>query len=186
MAPGEEGKRGYDISLLVENAILIDRDVILDLYTGFEKVLRFVGGLLYTASKRAGKLTAERMEKRGVLSRENALDLLFWSFTAAGYAERVEVVDVRLGKKDTEIELRVTGTLLGSRLKGRKRPVDQPLAGYMAGWLEHVYGLRVDARETSCAAKGDESCVFIVRIHGRVEDLAGAVGKVYQREAQQS
>jgi len=41
-----------------------------------------VGGLLYTASKRAGKLAAERMEKKGVLGRENVLDLLPWSFTA--------------------------------------------------------------------------------------------------------
>ncbi|ALL01443.1 hypothetical protein Pyrde_1397 [Pyrodictium delaneyi] len=174
-------KTTYDIKVLTENAILIDRDVIVDIYTGFEKVLRFVGGLLYTASKRAGKLTAERLEKKGILNRENALDLLFWSFTAAGYADRVEIVDVKMGKKDTEVELRLIGTLLGSRLKGRKRPVDQPLAGYIAGWLEHVYGHRVDARETKCAAKGDDSCIFNVKIHGRVGELAKAVGRIYKR-----
>ncbi len=172
--------RSYDVRILTEDAVLIDRQVLVDLYTGFEKLLRFVGGLLYASSKKAGRLTARRMIEKGLLTRENALDMLLWSFTAGGYAERVTVERVEKGRGSTRIVLRVEGALLGSRLGKKKRPVDQPLVGYLAGWLEEVYGVRVDARETSCVAKGDPACRFEIKIHGEVEPDVGE-GEVYER-----
>ncbi len=170
----------YDVRILTEDAVLIDRQVIVDLYRGFEKLLRFVGGLLYTSSKKAGKLTAKRMIEKGLLSRENALDMLLWSFTAGGYAEKVTIERVEKKKGSTKIVLRVEGALLGSRVGKRRRPVDQPLVGYLAGWLEEVYGVRVDARETSCVTKGDPACRFEIKIHGEVEPDVGE-GEVYER-----
>lgn len=173
-------KHNYDIRILTEDAVLIDRNVIVDLYMGFEKLLRFVGGLLYTSSKKAGKLTAKRMIEKGLLSRENAVDMLLWSFTVAGYAERTIVESIEKSRGHTEITIRVEGALLGSRLGKRRRPVDQPLAGYLAGWLEEVYGVRVDARETNCVAKGDPVCRFKVTVHGEVEPDVGE-GETYVR-----
>ncbi len=173
-------RRSYDVRILTEDAVLIDRQVIVDLYMGFEKLLRFVGGLLYTSSKKAGRLTARRMINKGLLSRENAIDMLLWSFTAAGYAERTVVERIEKGRGRTEITIRVEGALLGSRVGKRRRPVDQPLAGYLAGWLEEVYGVRVDARETSCIAKGDPVCRFEIKVHGEIEPDV-AEGETYER-----
>lgn len=173
-------RKHYDIKTLTEDAVMIDRQVIIDLYTGFEKLLRFVGGLLYTSAKKAGRLTARRMIEKGLLDKNNALDMLLWSFTAGGYAEKVTVEKIERNNKDTIILLRVDGTLLGSRIGRRKRPVDQPLVGYLAGWLEEVYRVRVDAREKSCVAKGDPSCVFEIRVHSNV-DPDVEEGDVYTR-----
>ncbi len=173
-------RRSYDVRILTEDAVMIDRNVIIDLYTGFEKLLRFVGGLLYASSKKAGRLTARRMIEKGLLGRDNAVDMLLWSFTAAGYAERTVVERIERGRGETRIALRIEGALLGSRIGRRRRPVDQPLAGYLAGWLEEVYGVRVDARETSCVARGDPVCRFEVRIHGEVEPDV-AEGETYER-----
>ena len=173
-------KQRYDIRILTEDSAMIDRQVIIDLYTGFEKLLRFVGGLLYASAKKAGQLTARRMMEKGMLGKSNALDMLLWSFTAGGYAEKVTVEKIEKTGKGTIIVLRVDGALLGSRVGRRRRPVDQPLVGYLAGWLEEVYSARVDARETSCVAKGDPYCVFEIKVHSTVDPDVDE-GDVYTR-----
>jgi len=172
---------GYDLSIVSDNAILVDKDLIVDLYTGFEKLLRFVGGLLYTASKKAGSMTAERLAAKGHLSPDNAVDLLLWTFVASGYASSVVVEKVEVGRKDTKLYLRVTDSLLGSRLRGRKKPVDQPLAGFLAGWLEKIYGVKVDGRETKCAAQGHDHCSFEIKIHEKKPELKTMEGRRYGR-----
>ncbi|NOZ88636.1 MAG: hypothetical protein GXO15_01780 [Crenarchaeota archaeon] len=169
-----------DIEELLSNSIIVDKDLIVELYMGFEKLLRFVGGLLYTSAKKAGEGMAERMRQRGLLGEGNAADVLFWSFVVSGYAEEVEIVKVELKGKETRLEVHAKGTLLGSRLKSKK-PVDQPLAGFLAGWLEKSYGARVDARETACQARGDPACVFEIKIKKRVDELKQLEGKRYSR-----
>jgi len=171
LAAGEGGGcGGFDVRIVSDNAILIDKDLIADLYAGFEKLLRFVGGLLYTASKKAGSMTAERLMRKGHLSESNALELLLWTFVASGYASKVVVEDVDVGR-DTRLRLAVYDALLGSRLRGRKRPVDQPLAGFLAGWLERVYGVRVEGKEVKCASQGFDHCEFEIKIHRRMPEL---------------
>jgi predicted hydrocarbon binding protein len=133
--------------------------------------LRFVGGLLYTASKKAGAMTAERLVEKGLLSEGNALELLLWTFVASGYASKVVVERVETGRRDTKLYLAVYDTLLGSRLRDRKRPVDQPLAGFLAGWLEKIYGVKVDGKEVKCASQGHDHCEFEIKIHKRMPEL---------------
>lgn len=166
----------YDTRIVSENAILIDKDLIVDLYTGFEKLLRFVGGLLYTASKKAGSMTAQRLIEKGFLSEGNAVDLLLWTFTASGYADKVVIEKVELGWRDTKLHLAVYNTLLGSRLRDKKKPVDQPLAGFLAGWLEKVYGVRVDGKETKCMSQGYDHCEFEIKIHRKMPELKNMEG----------
>jgi predicted hydrocarbon binding protein len=170
----------YDIGIVLENAILVDKDLIADLYTGFEKLLRFVGGLLYTASKKAGSMTAKRLMERGYLDRENAVDFLLWTFVASGYADKVVLEKVETGRGVTKLYISVYNTLLGSRIKGRKN-VDQPLAGFLAGWLESVYGKRVDGKETKCMSQGHDHCEFEIRIHESLPELAGLEGYSVER-----
>jgi len=165
---------------ILEDTVLIERAAVVDLYTGFEKLLRFVGGLLYTVSKRAGKMTARRMREKGLLESIDYFEAMMTSFLLGGYAEKVVVEDVERSHGEARVRLRVYGTLLGSRLKDRKRPVDQPFVGYLAGWLEEALGVKVDGRELECASRGGDSCVFELRV--RSSDVSvPEPGRVYAR-----
>ncbi|RUM48229.1 MAG: hypothetical protein DSY37_00140 [Hyperthermus sp.] len=181
-APPKEGFKSVEdyIRWAIANSVLIQRDVLVDLYSGFEKVMRFVGGLLYSSAKNAGKLTAERLVEQGFLNEDNVADVMFQSFVVAGYAEKLRVASVTLEKKKTIIEVEGEGLLLGSRLK-KKGNVDQPLAGFMAGWLEAFYKVKTNARETACQARGDPSCRFRIEVGDAREELKRLEGKVYER-----
>lgn len=149
--------------VIKNESILIAKDVIVDLYTAFEKFLKFAGPVLYNAAKKAGRHMAKVLMERGIVSPENGLDALIESIIDAGYASEARV----LGEKDTGkekiIEIAMKGTLLGAKLQ-RKKPVDLPIAGFMAGWLETVYGKKVDVKETACMATGSGECIFEVHI----------------------
>ncbi|AEM37959.1 4-vinyl reductase 4VR [Pyrolobus fumarii 1A] len=145
--------------VVLNESIMIARDVIVDLYTAFEKFMRFAGPVLYNAAKKAGRLMAQRLMERGVIDESNALDALLWSFVRAGYASEVKVLEDKVEKNKRVIRIGMKGTLLGAKIQ-RKKPVDAPLAGFAAGWLEAVWGKKVDAKEVACLAKGDDMCVF--------------------------
>lgn len=164
----------------IAESVLIRKDVMVDLYKGFEKLLKFVGGLLYTSAKDAGKIMAQRLMEQGIMNRDNAVDLMFDSFVVAGYADELEVTKVEVKGGKTIIEVTGKGMLLGSRMQS-KNYVDQPLAGYMAGWLESFYGAKVNAREVACQARGDPACVIRIEIREPHEELTKYQGKKYER-----
>ncbi len=149
-------------SALQQESILIAKDVIADLYQGFEKVMMFAGGLLYNISKKAGKSMARSALEKGLMVPEHALEALIFTIEKSGYAERIEIVE----RSENKIVIRSWGTLLGSKLsdKKRKKPVDSPVVGFMAGWLEEAWGKKVDGKETKCLAKGDPYCEFELKI----------------------
>ena len=166
---------------IVEESILIHKDIVVYMYKGFEKLLKFVGGLLYNSAKEAGRLMLKKMKEKGIVNDDNVLSALLESFVLAGYAEQITVKDVRLEKNKTVIEIKGDGFLLGSRLKS-KRPVDQPLAGYMAGWLEEYYGVKTQAREIACTARGDDACIILIEIKKPIPKMKEQLGKVFRRE----
>ncbi len=143
-----------------DGSILVARDVVADLYNAFEKFMMFAGPVLYNASKKAGRLMAQRLAEKGLVNKDNALDTLLFTIVRSGYAEDARVIgeERRRGKRVILVELK--GSLLGSKLKGKKKPVDAPIGGFIAGWLEAIWGKHVDAKEVKCIAKGDETCRF--------------------------
>ena len=143
------------VKALNANSILIVKDVVVELYQGFEKVMMFAGGLLYNVAKKAGKLMAKKLVEEGYINRQNYLNVLVDSLMFANYASKVEVKDVE-GTPDNpkKIVFKLEGTLLGSKVGKRRRPVDQPIAGFIAGWIEEVLGRKTDAKETQCMAQG--------------------------------
>jgi len=164
----------------MKNSVMINKDVIIDMYKAVEKLLRFAGGILYGGAKEAGKLTVKRLIEQGIVNRDNVADVLFESFVIAGYADSLHVERVEVSKGRTVLEVSGENLLLGSRLN-KKGHLDQPLAGYMAGWLETFYGEKVKARETACVARGDPACVFRIEIEGEHPELEKLVGKSYRR-----
>ena len=51
---GGTGHQALSIEDLLSNSIIVDKDLIVELYQGFEKLLRFVGGLLYQRQEGRG------------------------------------------------------------------------------------------------------------------------------------
>ncbi|NPA05652.1 MAG: hypothetical protein GXO09_06115 [Crenarchaeota archaeon] len=148
--PGRPGLR----EIIEKNSILVAKDILVDLYDSSKKLLKFVGGFLYNVSKKAGKMMAKRLMEQGYMTRETCLDVLAESFVISGYAEEVKV------EGDT---IKMKGTIFGSRMKGEKKPVDTPIAGFIAGWVEECTGKRVKVVEEKCIAKGDEYCEFRIQ-----------------------
>lgn len=164
----------------MKNSIMVNKDVIIDMYKAVEKLLRFAGGILYGGAKEAGKLTVKRLIDQGIVNRDNVADVLFESFVIAGYADSLRVERVEVGRGKTVLEVSGENLLLGSRLD-KKGHLDQPLAGYMAGWLETFYGEKVKAREVACVARGDPACVFRIEIEGEHPELEKLLGRSYRR-----
>ncbi len=164
----------------MKNSIMVNKDVIIDMYRAVEKILRFAGGILYGGAKEAGKLTVKGLIEQGIVNRENDADVVFESFVIAGYADALRVERVEVDKGRTVIEVSGENLLLGSRLD-KKGHLDQPLAGYMAGWLETFYGEKTKAREVACVARGDPACVFRIEIEGEHPELKKLVGRSYRR-----
>lgn len=179
-ASGVEELERY-MRLAVEESILVHKDVIVYMYKGFEKLLKFVGGLLYNSAKEAGRLMLQKMRSEGIVRDDNVLAVLFASFVLAGYADRITVKSVEIRGNKTVIEVEGEGLLLGSRLKSKK-PVDQPLAGYMAGWIEEYYGAKTQAREIACTARGDKACIIRIEIGKAIPEAEKLTGASFTRK----
>jgi len=153
------------VEALTTNSILVVKDVVVELYQGFERVMMFAGGLLYNVAKKAGKLMAKKLMGEGYLNKQNYLDVLVESLVHANYASKVEVSEIKgTTENPQKIVFKLEGTLLGSKIGKRRRPVDQPIAGFMAGWIEEVLGRKTDAKETQCIAQGKPHCIIEVKI----------------------
>jgi len=124
--------------------------------------MMFAGGLLYNVAKKAGRSMARSVVERGLVSPDHALEALIYTIEKSDYAEKIEVVE----RSEKKIVLRAWGTLLGAKLsqEKRKKPVDAPVVGFIAGWLEEIWGRKVDGKELKCLAKGDPYCEFELKL----------------------
>jgi len=153
------------VKTLNANSILVVKDVVVELYQGFEKVMVFAGGLLYNVAKKAGKLMAKKLLEEGYINKQNYLNVLVDSLVYANYASKVEVEKIEgTPENPKKIILKLEGTLLGSKIGKRRRPVDQPIAGFIAGWIEEALGRKTDAKETQCMAQGKPHCIIEVKV----------------------
>ena len=151
---------------LTANSILVVKDVVVELYQGFEKVMLFAGGLLYNVAKKAGKLMAKKLLEEGYLNKQNYLNMLVESLVYANYASKAEIDGIEgTPENPQKIVFKLEGTLLGSKIGKRRRPVDQPIAGFIAGWIEEVLGRKTDAKETQCMAQGKPHCIIEVKVN---------------------
>ena len=145
---------------LRDKAIMVEKGMILAMYEELEKVLATVNALLYNVVKKTTKKYAKKFMESGFLTKDTALDAAFKILKDYGYAQEMKIVE----NKDKEMTIRGTGLFFGSNLKGKNKPVDSPIAGFLAGWLETAWGRRVDVKEVKCQAKGDPYCEFKVMI----------------------
>ncbi|NPA85347.1 MAG: hypothetical protein GXO07_05015 [Crenarchaeota archaeon] len=143
---------------LEKGIIMADRKMVVALYEGLEKVIGTANAFIYNIIKKVAKERAKELRREGILKAEEALDAALKMLKDYGYAEELQVV--REGEK---LLVRGRGLLFGSSLKGKRKPVDSAVAGFLAGWLEGSWERRVDVKELRCEAKGDPHCEFEVR-----------------------
>ncbi len=144
-----------------ESSVLIDKDGLSNLYESVLKIAGFgLGGILYTAGKKAGTKGAVLLKDRlGVDGRE-LVDAMVVAFEVGNWGKMaVEEAGENLYR------VRVTENVLVSGLeKMRNKPVCHPLAGYIAGFFELALEDKVQVRELECMGKGDGACLFQVKV----------------------
>jgi len=52
------------------------------------------------------------------------------------------------------------------------KPVDHMNAGYSAGWCGEAFGLKLEAKEIRCRARGDDQCLFVMAPASRIRERA--------------
>ncbi len=145
---------------LEKGGIMVEKDMLVALYNEFEKLIATVDGVLYNVLKKAAKDYARRFVEEGLLDKDTAVDAMIKIIKHYGYAKEMEVVE----DEKNEMRIRGKGLLFGSALKGKNKPVDSALAGFMAGWLESAWNRKVHVKEVACEAKGDPYCEFLVKV----------------------
>lgn len=145
---------------LEEGGIMVEKDMLVALYNELERLIATVDGVIYNVIKKATKNHVKKMLEEGILDKDTAVDAMIKVIKHYGYAKEMEVVE----DKDNEMRIRGKGLLFGSALKGKGKPVDSAIAGFMAGWLETAWNRKVHVKEVACEAKGDPYCEFVVKV----------------------
>lgn len=55
------------------------------------------------------------------------------------------------------------------------KPVDHMNAGYSAGWCGEAFGLKLEAKEIRCRARGDDQCLFVMAPGNMVRKRAAEI-----------
>jgi len=144
-----------------ESSVLIDKEGLSNLYESVLKIAGFgLGGILYTAGKKAGNKGAVLLKDRLGVKGLDLIEAMVLAFEVGNWGKmRVEDVNEEL--------YRVTVTenvLVSSMEKRREKPVCHPLAGYIAGFFELALEDKVQVKEQQCMGKGDSACVFEVKV----------------------
>lgn len=58
-------------------------------------------------------------------------------------------------------------------------PVDFLSAGYSAGWCSEAFGLKLESKEISCMAMGDQQCRFVMAPTKRLRDRVNEIKTKY-------
>lgn len=60
------------------------------------------------------------------------------------------------------------------------KPVDHMNAGYSAGWCGEAFGLKLEAKEIRCRARGDDQCLFVMAPGSMVRKRAAEIEELLQ------
>ncbi len=142
-------------------SVLIHRDALIDGYRDLHKLSKFgIDRIIKKAAEYGGKKGAKTLKERyGVFTDrlDEALELL----TILAESSRL----VNLLEFDiNSMEIYVEGSILVEAIGSSKKPVCKPMAGFFKGFLSELLGKKFDVEEVSCAAQGNEKCVFKIKI----------------------
>jgi predicted hydrocarbon binding protein len=126
----------------------------------YETALKFmgigIGGVMYTAGKKGGARGAQLIHNRIGLEGDDLLQAALVAFNQSNWG------CARLLRDNGSVSVEVLNSALASSLPPQKKNVCQPLAGYIAGFLEEAWKRSVKVREIECSGKGDRRCLFVV------------------------
>lgn len=124
--------------------------------------------IIYQFGKACGSADAQYMfEKTGLEDPAMRLALGPIAFALGGYA-KVKILPLSNPAPDDSFLLVYdhpnsyeAEAYLNKGIKTEK-PVDHMNAGYSAGWCSEAFGLKLEAKEIRCRAKGDDMCLFVM------------------------
>ena len=143
-----------------EGSVLIDKEGLSQLYESVLKIAGLgLGGILYTAGKKAGLRGATLLHEKLNLEREKLLEAMIIAFEAGHWGKmEVETID------DNTYHIKVTDNILVASLdKKKKKPTCHPLSGYIAGFFETALEDKVQVKELECIGAGGNACIFEVK-----------------------
>jgi len=133
----------------------------------WEYVRRIMGAegeavMAYEAGKEAAKELIELIRKEFKLEGEELLKAMIELFSELKMG-KVSIIHPIRELEEGEVVIRVEDSYIARCLYERSdRPVCNLIRGEIAGLMEEVMGLKMDAEETKCLAMGDEYCEFVV------------------------
>ncbi len=145
---------------LETHGVVVPRSALAEAYG---QVLRLSGigltGLISSAVERSAARVAE--EYRNLYGTPEPGDLpdIVAAFLREGHWGEFEVIS----RDEAGFTLRAPSTLF-SEAASSKKPVCHPIAASIQGFIRAITGGKVHVKETACRAKGDDSCLFEVRM----------------------
>ena len=133
-----------------------------DSFVNIQKELEHLGAenVIYSAAKKSGEYWFEEMNKAYSLKGQDVIDWGSKIVTLAGWGEAVI-------KKRNDSEKLIICTVADSTLAnlyGKSEfAVDHLFRGLLCGAMSAIYKAELDCVETSCVAKGDKICEFVVK-----------------------
>lgn len=134
--------------------------------------------IIYQFGKACGSADAEYVfEKTGVDDPALRLALGPVGFAMGGYA-KVKILPQSAPAPDDSFLLVYdhpnsyeAGAFINNGIQTEK-PVDHMNAGYSAGWCSEAFGLKLEAKEIRCRARGDDQCLFVMAPGSRIRERA--------------
>jgi len=134
----------------------------------WEYVRRIMGAdgeavMAYEAGKEAAKELIRLIRKEFKLEGTDLLKAMVELFSELKMG-KVSIVHPIRGLEEGEVVIRIEDSYIARSLYERSdKPVCNLIRGEIAGLMEEVTGLKMDAEETKCLAIGDEYCEFVVK-----------------------
>lgn len=145
---------------LEHHGVVVPRSALAEAYA---QVLRLSGigltGLISSAVERsAAKVAQEYINLYGEPAPTDLPDIVA-AFLKEGHWGNFDVVF----RDETGFTLQAASTLF-SEATTAKKPVCHPIVSSIQGFVKAITGKKVQVKEVTCRAKGDDSCTFEVRI----------------------
>lgn len=154
----------YHFPILVANerAVIFTMDTLEALVKNIRKVLQecAIEAILFYQGREIGRSIKKYYEEQfKVAEASEILELFGIRFITLGWGI-LEVSELDVKRKNAK--LRIYDNWECTLFKGRNEPQSHLIRGILTGLFESLFGTEVDVKETSCIAKGDKFCEFIV------------------------
>jgi len=137
----------------------------------------FVSNFLFDFGKSIGKSNhnwfVDRIKLSNPIDRANAMSVCMQNFGWSDISVSELSVDILKKRDELVIKCSCTSSFEASAWIKKKKKTNYPMCfmhcGFIAGWLQKCFDIKLACIEITCRAKGDKSCQFIVATPDKIE-----------------